>query len=148
MWVDDIDGDLKAAMLAGDRLKVEVLRGLKSSLKNQAIAESTDIANVDLSTVVIREIKKRQQSIDLYKKAGRHELAEKEEKESDILSSYLPSAPSDKDLDDLVNKTIFDTEAVSMNDMGKVMKALQAKLEGGIDNSKLAEMVKSKLSGS
>jgi uncharacterized protein YqeY len=143
MNIPRLDADLKEALLARDTLRVELLRGLKAAVLNEAIANRTKSEEVDIAKVVHKEIKKRDQAIELYKSAGRTELADKETKEKELLQAYLPTQLSKAELTEEVKKAIVATNATSIQAMGGVMKHLQQELgTGSYDSAQLAAIVK------
>ena len=144
-----VDSDLKEAMRAKDAMKVGVLRMLKSALKYAAIAKSgaeADLSDAEAVQVIRKQAKQRQDSIESFEKGGRAELAEKEKGELSILNSYLPNAMSADEMAKLVRETIIEVGATSKAQMGKVMKALQAKVGGRVDGKPLSAEVARQLS--
>ena len=144
-----MDSDLKDAMLAKDATKVGVLRMLKSALKYAAIAKSgaaADLSDAEAVQVIRKQAKQRQDSIESFEKGGRAELAEKEKGELSILNSYLPQAMSADEMTKLVRETITEVGATSKAQMGKVMKALEAKVGGRADGKTLSAEVARQLS--
>ncbi|HVT01025.1 MAG TPA: GatB/YqeY domain-containing protein [Patescibacteria group bacterium] len=149
MLKDKIQEDLKAAMIAKDELRLSTIRMLKSALqyyeiqKGGAGYEATD---EDVIDVIGREVKKRRESIEMYKKGGRVDAAEKEDKELKILESYLPEQMSEEEVRKLVDEAIAQTGASTQQDMGKVMGALMSKVKGKADGSLVSSIVREKLS--
>lgn len=149
MLKEKLIDDLKAAMLAKDEQKLSVVRMLKSAIqyyeinKGGAGYEATD---EDVIEVVGREIKKRRESIELYEKGGRQELADKEKAEMEILQGYLPEQLSEEEIRNLVEEALSATGATEMKDMGKVMGILMPKIKGKADNSMVSSLVREKLS--
>lgn len=149
MLKEKLIDDLKAAMLAKNEQKLSVVRMLKSAIqyyeinKGGAGYEATD---EDVIEVVGREIKKRRESIELYEKGGRQELADKEKAEMEILQSYLPEQLSEEEIRSLVEEALSVTGATEMKDMGKVMGVLMPKVKGKADNSVISSLVREKLS--
>ena len=149
MLKQKIQDDLKAAMVARDEAKLSAIRMLKSALqyyeiqKGGAGYEATDEDVVD---VIGKEIKKRKESIDLYEKGGRQELADKEKAEVEVLQAYLPEQMSEDEVRTLVEEAIKQTGANSMQDMGKVMAALMPKTKGKADSGMVSNLVRQKLS--
>ncbi len=149
MLKEKIQQELKQAMLAKDEFRLSVLRMLKSALqyyeiqKGGAGYEATD---EDIIEVAGKEIKKRKESIEMYKNAGREEMAEKEEKEVEILQSFLPEQLSEDAIKDLIDDAITKTGASELKDMGKVMGALMPQIKGKADNSLVSALVREKLS--
>ncbi len=144
-----IQDDLKTAMLAQDAEKLSTVRMLKSAIqyyeiqKGGAGYEATD---EDVITILGREIKARKDSIDLYKKGGRKELAEKEQKEIEILEKYLPEQMSESEVKQLVKEAVGQTDAKGFQDMGKVMAYLMPKVKGKADGTLVSNLVKEELS--
>jgi uncharacterized protein len=144
-----LDSDLKQAMRAKDATKLGVLRMLKSALKYAAIAKSgaeADLSDAEAVPVIRKQAKQRQDSIESFEKGGRAELAEKEREELAILHSYLPQAMSPDELANVVRETIAEIGATSKTQMGTVMKALQAKVDGRADGKTLSVEVQKQLS--
>src|SRR5215471_17844258 len=144
-----VDSDLTEAMRAKDATKLRVLRMLKSALKYAAIAKSgaeADLSDAEAVQVIRKQAKQRQDSIESFEKGGRAELAEKEKGELSILNSYLPQAMSADEMTKLVRETITEVGATSKAQMGKVMKALEAKVGGRADGKTLSAEVARQLS--
>lgn len=139
-----IETDLMDAMRSKDAEKLSVLRMLKSSVKYAAIEKGGADAvptDADVVTVVRKEIKKQNDSIESYEKAQRADLAEKEKKEAAILEAYLPAGLSAQEMEDLVKAAIAEVGATSKAQMGAVMKAAQAKAAGRADGKTLSQLV-------
>ena len=136
-------------MRAKDTLALNTLRAVKSALKNAAIEKGG--ADVELDggeaiSIVRKQIKQRQDSVEQFTKAGRTELAEQEEAEIGILERYLPAALSEEELTTMVAAAISETGATGRSDMGKVMKILQEQAAGRVDGRTLSQAVMQKLS--
>lgn len=143
-----IESDLKAALLAGDKLKVETLRGLKSAILNETIAQNakdSGLSDEQVQKVMARESKKRQEAADLYKQGGNNERAEKELTEKSIIDEYLPEQVADTDIEAAVNEEIAKLQSPSMADMGKIIGAVKAKFGESADGSTIARIAKEKL---
>jgi len=143
-----IDNDLKDAMRAKDTLKLGVVRILKSAVKNAAIEKGGADAQLDDSeviTVIRKQIKQRQDSIESFEKGGRAELAVGEKAELAILESYLPKGFSPEELAALVAAAIAESGATSRKEMGAVMKIANAKAEGRADGRALSAEVQKQL---
>lgn len=145
---EKITSDIKDAMRAKDSTKLAVLRSLKTALTNYTIerygADGELEASEDIG-VVRTAIKQRQDSIEKFKAAGRNELAEQEKLEADILEEYLPTAMSEDEISKLIEDTIQEVGASSRKDMGQVMKLLQNKTQGRVDNKTLSSGVMDRL---
>jgi uncharacterized protein YqeY len=139
-----VDSDLKEAMRAKDATKLGVLRMLKSALKYAAIAKSdaeAELSDAEAVQVIRKQAKQRQDSIESFEKGGRAELADKEKEELAILNTYLPQGMSPDELAKVVRETIAELGATSKAQMGAVMKALQAKVDGRADGKTLSAEV-------
>lgn len=146
MLIDQIQNDLKQAQLNRGEVKVSTLRLLISEVKNTQIAKGGELSDVDVVSVVQKEAKKRRESIESFKKGGREELAQKEEGELKILQAYLPSQIANEELGKIVEESVNETGASSLQDMGKVMSAVMSKVSGRADGGTVSAMVKEKLS--
>ncbi len=144
-----LDDDVKAALLAGESMRVETLRGLKSAILYADVAakkrDSGGIPDHEVLAVLAKEAKKRQESADLYVKGGRQELADKELAEKAIIYKYLPEQMSDEALGALVDEVIKDQGAEGVQAMGKVIGAVKSKAGNTADGSKIAQFVKERL---
>ena len=145
---DQLTEDLKTAMRAKDSVALTTLRAVKSAIKNAAIEKGGADAELDdgeAVNVIRKQIKQRQDSFEQFTKAGRAELAEKEQAEIAILERYLPAALSDEEVAAMVEAAIAETGASGRADMGKVMKILQAQAAGRVDGKTLSQAVMAKL---
>jgi uncharacterized protein YqeY len=143
-----IDQDIKAAMLARETLKLGVLRMLKAALMNAAIEKhgaGGALEDADALAIVRKETKKRQDSIEAFEKGGRPELAETERAEIAILSVYLPQALPADEIAALVREAIAEAGATSRQQMGAVMKIVNAKVAGRADGRTLSAEVQKQL---
>jgi len=148
MLKDIIQEDLKQAMLAKEVEKLSTIRMLKSAIQYFEIQKGGAgyIANdEDIIEVVGKEIKKRKESIEMYKKGNRQELADKEEKELGILTIYLPKQLANEEISKLVEEAISTVGATSIQDIGKVMGILAPLIKGKADGGQVSTLVKEKL---
>lgn len=139
-----IDNDIKDAMRARETVKLGVLRMLKSALMNAAIEKAGAGAQLDdaeAAAVIRKEVKKRQDSVESFEKAGRAELAAKEKEEIAILGGYLPQALAADEVAALVREAIAEAGATSRKEMGAVMKIASAKAAGRVDGRTLSAEV-------
>jgi uncharacterized protein YqeY len=139
-----IDNDLKEAMKAREAERLGVLRMLKTALMNAAIEQggvTTRLDETAASSVIRKELKKRQDSVESFIKGGRPELAAKEQSEAAILSAYLPQALSADELTALVRECVAEAGATSKAQMGAVMKLATAKAAGRADGRALSAEV-------
>ena len=142
--VAKIAADLKAAMFAKDAEKLSVLRMLKSAVKYAAIEKGgADSVPTDLEvlSVVRKEVKKREDSIASFTQAGRNDMADKEKKEMEFLKTMLPAQLTPEKLEQLVKEAIAEVGATSKAQMGSVMKAAQSKAAGQADGKTLSQLV-------
>ena len=142
-----INDDVKAAMRSGDARRRDALRLLLAALKQREVDERKELADAEVITVVDKMIKQRRDSIAQFEKGGRHDLAEAEKFEIDVLQSYMPQAMTEAEIAVAVTEAIAASGAKAPSDMGKVMAALKPKLAGRADMSRVSALVKSKLAG-
>ena len=144
---EKIVSDLTASMKAQDAARTSTLRMVKAAMMNRQIEKGGPLDDEELSRLLRSLVKQRRDSIEQYQKAGRQELVDKEAAEIEVIEGYLPQAASREEIEAVVVAAIASTEASSMKDMGKVMKAAQAALTGkNADGRVVSEIVKSKLS--
>jgi uncharacterized protein YqeY len=147
-YIERIQSDLTAAMKEKDELRLSVLRMVKSALKNKEIEKVRPLDDLESLQILQTLVKQRRESIDQFTKGGRKDLADKEAKEIAIIETYLPAAPSDAEIHRAVEEAINDESADSLKQMGAVIKAARAKLEGkAIDGKVLSDRVRERLSG-
>lgn len=145
MILTKIQDDLKSAQLERQDLKVSTLRLLLSEIHNLEIIQKT-ISDQDVTSVIQKEAKKRKEAIEAFRKGGREESAQKEEAELKLLEEYLPAPLSNEELTQIVDQVINEIGATSVNDLGKVIGAVMAKVVGRADGSTVSALVKEKLS--
>src|SRR6476659_5968463 len=145
---EKIVSDLTASMKAQDAARTSTLRMVKAAMMNRQIEKGGPLDDEEISMLLLSLVKQRRDSIEQYQKAGRQELVDKETAEIEVIEAYLPQAASREEIEAVVVAAIASTEASSMKDMGKVMKAAQAALAGkNADGRVVSEIVKSKLGG-
>ena len=140
--------ELKQSMLARDELKTSVLRMLLSAINYYEIQKGGagySATPEDVLAVIQKEAKQRRDSIEEFKKAGRQELVDKEQKELDMLQAFLPAQMSEDEVRGIVETTITEVGASTVADMGKVMGALGGKLKGKADMGFVSNLVRQKL---
>lgn len=143
--------ELKQSMLAKSELKTSVLRMLLSAINYYEIQKGGagyEASEEDILSVVQKEAKQRRDSIEQFKNAGRQELADKEQKELEMLEVYLPEQMSEEEVKKFVKDAITQTGAASMQDIGKVMGALMPKVKGKADGNLVSKLVRESLSAS
>jgi len=143
--IDKLDKDLKAAMLGGQSGQVTILRGLKSSLKNEQIKLRRDLTDDEAIAVLRREAKQRDESAAVYTSGGAGDKAEQELAEKAIIEAYLPAMMPTEDIDGLVDQAIDKLGADSQN-IGIIIGQVMSEAKGLADGRQVAEAVKRKLS--
>ena len=145
-----ISDEIKAAMKAKDKVRLETVRGIKKGILEK---ESTvraqgreTLTQAEEMEVLMQQAKQRRDAIEQYTKAGREDLAEKESQELEIIEEYLPKQLSDAEIEAVVVEIIANAGATSPKDMGKVMGPTMARLKGQADGKKVQAIVKAKLS--
>lgn len=133
---------IKEAMKAGEALRVSTLRLLSNAIHNGEIAKQAELTEEEETTIVRRQIKQREESIEAYKKGGRQELAEKEAKELAILKKYMPEQMGSEELEKIVTETITELGAQGPQDFGRVMGEVMKKVVGKTDGGTVSEIVR------
>ena len=147
-YIERIQSDLTAAMKEKSELRLSVLRMMKSALKNKEIEKMKPLDDMESLQVLQTLVKQRRDSVHQFKQGGRHDLADKEAKEIVIIEEYLPAAPNDDEIRRVIEEAITEAGADSLKQMGAVIKAARAKLEGkAIDGKLLSDRVRERLGG-
>ncbi len=142
-----INADIKAAMLAKEKEKLEALRAIKSAiLLANTEKNAGDLSEEDEIKLLKRLVKQRKESAATYTEAGRNDLAEKEEFQASLIETYLPEQLGEEEIEKIIDGIIAETNADSMKDMGKIMGMAVKKTAGKADNKVLSEIIKKKLS--
>lgn len=145
--VEKIQKDLVDAMRSKDELRLSVLRGIKSAIKYKETEKIRALDESESIQILQTLVKQRKESIDQFGKGNRQDLVDKETKELAILESYLPAGASDAEMDAAISKAIAETGANSIKQMGAVVKAAKAALEGRVvDGKTLSDRVRARLS--
>ena len=149
MLRDEINNALKKAMQAGDARRVSTLRLVNAEIlkRETSAAERIKLTDADILDVMGKMIKQRQESLDIYEKAGRADLAAQEREEIAIISAYLPQQLSDIEAGEAISALIKELEAATLRDMGRTMAALKERFAGRLDFAKASAMVKKLLAG-
>jgi uncharacterized protein YqeY len=141
-----LDADIKQALLGGDKPRAEVLRGLKSVILNEKIAKGlrdTGLTDEQVMTIIVREVKKRNESAEMYAKADAKDRADKELSEKAVLEEYLPKQMNDEELQAVVANIISLLGKDAQ--MGQVIGAVRQKVGAAADGGRIAAAVKAKL---
>jgi uncharacterized protein YqeY len=146
---DDINNAMKEAMKSGQALRVSTLRMVNAAIlqRETSGAERLKLSDPEILDVMGKMIKQRQESLDIYEKAGRAELAAQEREEIGIISAYLPKHLSDIEAASAISSLIKELEAATLKDMGRTMTALKERFSGRMDFSKASAHVKKLLGG-
>jgi uncharacterized protein YqeY len=145
-YIEKIQSDLTAAMKEKDELRLSVLRMVKSALKLKEIDKMRPLDDLESLQILQTLIKQRKESVEQFTHGGRKDLADKEAKEIAIIERYLPAAPTDDEIHRAVEAAISESGADSLKQMGAVVKAARAKLEGkSIDGKALSDKVRERL---
>jgi uncharacterized protein len=141
-----LDEEMVKAAKAKDKIRLSAVRMLKTALHNKEIDLIRPLNDSEVLQVLSSMIKQRKDSIEQFAKGGRTDLVEKEEAELKVLQEFMPAQMSEDEVDAIIKKTIEEAGAVSVKDMGKVMKVLMPKLTGVADGKIVGEKVKAFLS--
>ncbi|HXQ82452.1 MAG TPA: GatB/YqeY domain-containing protein [Xanthobacteraceae bacterium] len=149
MLRDDINSALKEAMKAGQARRVSTLRLINAAIlqRETSGAERVTLSDAEILDVMGKMIKQRQESLGIYEKAGRAELAAQEREEIEIISAYLPKKMSDVDAAHAISTLIREIEAETIKDMGRTMAALKQRFSGQMDFAHAGALVKKLLGG-
>jgi len=146
---DEINNALKDAMKAGDKRRVSTLRLVNAAIlqRETSAAERLTLTDAEILDVMGKMIKQRQESLDIYEKAGRADLAAQEREEIEIISAYLPKQLSNLEAAEAISALIKELEAATLKDMGRTMAALKERFAGRMDLGKASALVKKLLAG-
>jgi uncharacterized protein YqeY len=145
--LDQVQKDMVVAMKGREETRLDALRMLKTALMKHKVDTMKELDEQSELQILNMLVKQRRESADMFRKGNRPELADKEEAELKLIESYMPSAPTDEEIDAALAAAMAETGVTSLKQMGVVMKAAQAKLAGKrVDGKALSERVRSKLS--
>lgn len=142
-----ITDDMKAAMRAGEKERLGVIRMITSAIKQREVDERIVLDDAQVLVVLEKMIKQRKESIAQFQAGNRQDLVDKESAEITLLQTYMPSRLSDAELDALIAEAVATTGAASIKDMGKVMAVIKAKAQGRADMGAVGAKIKAKLGG-
>jgi len=143
---EQIQKDLIEAMKARDELRASVLRMVKTALKMKEVEKTRPLDDAESTQVLQTLVKQRRESIEQFRQGGRDDLADREAQEISVLEAYLPAAPTDSEMQAAIEAAIMETAASSPKQMGAVIKAARAHLEGkAVDGKLLSERVRQRL---
>ena len=145
--LDQIQQDMVAAMKGREEVRLDALRMVKAALQKHQVDTMKPLDTQSELQILNMLIKQRRESADMFRKGGRPELADKEEAELKLIESYMPSAPSEEEIDAAIAAAMTETGVTSLKQMGVVMKATQARLVGKrVDGKALSDRVRTRLS--
>lgn len=145
---EQLNNDLKAALLGGDRFVVEVLRNLKAAILNEEVAQGRrdeGLPDAEVEGVIAREVKKRHESRIIYEENDRVDLAENEQKEIDVLQAYLPEPLDEVEIQKVIDEVITTIDNADMKAVGQVISTVKARCGTAADGATVARLVKSSL---
>jgi uncharacterized protein len=138
--------EMKQAMKTNDKIRLSTIRMIRSSSKNKEIELRRKLEDEDIFKVIQGMVRKGEESIEQFQAGGRTDLVEKEKMEIEILKSFLPQPISQEEIIKIIDETIQETQASSLKDLGKVMKAVIPRLGGKADGKVINQLVKERLS--
>jgi len=142
-----VQKDLVDAMRAKDELRLSVLRGIKAAIKHREVEKIRELDETESIQILQTLVKQRKESIEQFTKGNRPELAAKEKRELAIIECYLPAGANEGEMNAAITKAISETGANSIKQMGAVVKAAKAALEGkSVDGKALSDLVRERLS--
>jgi uncharacterized protein YqeY len=144
--VEKINDDLKNAMKAQDKERLNVIRMLKSAIQLASIELKHDLSDSEVIDVIAKQIKMRKDSISEFTKANREDLASQYQSEIDILTTYMPEALSLEEVSKIIDEVIAEIKPDSIKQMGLVIKEVSPKVKGRFDMGEVSKIVKDKLS--
>ena len=139
--------DMKAAMKAGDKPRLAVIRLIQAALKQKEVDERIVLSDEDVIAVLDKMGKQRRESIEQYKSAGRDDLEQQEAYELEVIQTYLPTPLTDAEIESLIADAIATTGASSVREMGAVMGKLKPQLQGRADMTQVSARIKTALGG-
>jgi uncharacterized protein YqeY len=143
---DRLREDVKQAMRAGDKSRLATLRMATAAIKQREVDERIELDDAQVTNVIQKMIRQRQDSVTQFEAGGRMDLAARERAEIEVLSAYLPKAPSADELEAIIEAAVTATGAASLRDMSKVMAEIKTRTQGGADMAAVSALVKARLS--
>ena len=147
---EKFSSELKAAMKAGEKRRVDTIRMIMAALKDKDIearGQGKAVSAEDILALLQKMVKSRKESLEIYEKAGRTDLATQESEEIAVIHSFLPQQLTEAEVEQAIATAIIETGAASIKDMGRVVGALKGKYAGRMDFGKASALVKEKLGG-
>src|SRR4030043_1183991 len=138
--------EMKHAMKSNDKLRLSTIRMIRSAVKNKEIEQRSQLTDESIAKVIQGLVRKGEESVEQFRAGGRMDLVEKEEKEIEILKSFLPQPISREEILRTIDQSMEETQASSLKDLGKVMKSVIPKLGGKADGKLINQLVRERLS--
>ncbi len=143
--IDQLKEEQKNAMKARDKLRLGTIRLALSAIKQREVDERITLSNDDIIAVLTKMVKQRRDSVSQYEAANRQDLADAEQAEITILEAFMPQPLTDEEVTALIENAVTESEAMGMQDMGKVMALLKPQIQGRADMGKVSGLVRAKL---
>ncbi len=143
-----LNQDLKEALKAKDEVKLRTVRMLLAAIKNFEVEKMGPATDEEIFQIMSKEIKKRQEAIEMYEKGGRPDLAQAEKQEIEVIQSYMPNQLSEEEIRELARKVISEMNLKSPKDVGTAMKVIMPQVKGRADGKLVNKIVSELLSGS
>lgn len=143
-----LNQDLKEALKAKDEVKLRTVRMLLAAIKNFEVEKMGPATDEEIFQIMSKEIKKRQEAIEMYEKGGRPDLSQAEKQEIEVIQSYMPNQLSEEEIRELARKVISEMNLKSPKDVGTAMKVIMPQVKGRADGKLVNKIVSELLSGS
>ena len=142
---DRLSAQIKNAIKAGDRIRLQTLRLLATSVRNREVELRRDLTDEDLVEVATREVKRRKEAAEAYERGGRTDRAEQERTEQAVLEEFLPEQASEEEVRAAIEEAVTATGASGPGDLGKVMGQVMGKLKGRVDGGEVNRLARERL---
>ena len=137
--------DIKAAMKSGEKIRLGTLRLLSAAIKQREVDERIELDEENTIALLDKLLKQRRESIAQYSKAGRDDLVEVEQREAELIQTYLPAQLADDEITQIIDAAIAQSGAASVKDMGKVMGLVKPQMQGRADMGSVSQVIKARL---
>jgi uncharacterized protein len=142
---DRLSAQIKDAIKAGDRTRLQTLRLLATSVRNREVDLRRDLTEEDLVEVATREVKRRKEAAEAYERGGRTDRVEQERAEQAVLEEFLPEQASDEEVRAAIEEAVSATGASGPGDLGKIMGQVMGKLKGRVDGGEVNRLARERL---
>ncbi len=142
---EQLSGDMKQAMKDKDKVRLSVIRMVRSAIKNQEIALGHELSDAEIVTVIQKELKQRRDSLQVFESASRDDLVQQVQVEIEVLNGYLPVQLTEEQLREIAGQVIRELGATSKSDIGKIMAELMPKVRAQADGKLVQRVVQSLL---